>query len=161
LDKQRKYLIDFAQRAQGLDDYNRLKLILFATGVKPCTYVQLKINPKNLDEKAHFERHLKEERIPFLVSRPKAYEEIVAIRGNAIKWKIMGTWYGYDLFDGDKSFRLFQKYLKLVKKQRHAEADRTSGELYDYPKCCIEHYIKEHGLAFLRKNYTHYSYYKH
>ncbi len=161
MDRQRKYLVDFAQAAKGLDDYNRLKLILFATGAKPCTFLQLKISPKNLDEKAHFEKHLKEGRIPFLVSRPKAYEEIVAIKGNEIKWKIMGTWYGYDLFDGNKSFRLFQKYLKLVKKQRHTQADRTSGELYDYPKCCIEHYIKEHSLVFLRKNYTHHSYYKH
>ncbi|MEM4254346.1 MAG: hypothetical protein QXR48_03110 [Candidatus Woesearchaeota archaeon] len=161
MDKQRKQLIDFAQTAQGLDDYNKIKLILFATGIKPATFIQLRINPKNLDEKAHFEKHLKALRIPFLVSRPKAYEEITRIRGNTIKWKIMGTWYGYDLFDGNKSFRLFQKYLGLVKKQEHAQADKTSGQIYDYPKCCINHYIKEHNLTFLRKKYTHYSYYKH
>ncbi len=161
MDRQRKYLVDFAQRAEGLDDYNRLKLILFATGTKPATYVQLKINPRNIEEKQHFEKHLKAGRIPFLVSRPKAYEEIIAIKGNAIKWKIMGTWYGYDLFAGDKSFRLFQKYQNLIKKQKHTQADRISGRLYDYPQCCVEHYIKEHNLAFLRKNYTHFSYYQH
>ena len=161
MDKQRKRLVEFAQAAKGFDGYNRLKLILFAAGAKPATFVQLKISPENLDEKAHFEKHLKAGRVPFLVSRPKAYEEIVAIKGNAVKWSIQGTWFGYDLFDGNRSFDNFRKYLALVKKQKHAQADRLSGKLYDYPKCCISHYIQEHNLKFLRKNYTHYSYYRH
>ncbi len=147
MDKQRKRLVEFAQAAKGFDGYNMLKLILFAAGAKPATFVQLKISPENLDEKAHFEKHLKAGRVPFLVSRPKAYEEIVAIKGNAVKWRILGTWFGYDLFDGNRSFDNFRKYLALV--------------LYDYPACCITHYIKEHDLKFLRKNYTHYAYYKH
>lgn len=161
MDKERKQLIDFAQTAKGLDDYSKTKLILFAAGVKPATFIALKIDPKNLDEKEHFERHLKNCRIPFLAGSARAYEEIIAIKGNAVKWKIRGSWYGYDLFDGNKSFREFQQYITLVKNQRHAQSDRVSGKLYDYPKCCIEHYIKEHDLKFLRKNYTHYSYYKH
>ncbi len=161
MDKQRKHLVDFAQTAKGLDDYNRLKLILFATKAKPATFIQLKINPKNLEEKQHFEKHLKAGRIPFLVSRPKSYEEIISIKGNTIKWRIKGTWYGYDLFDGNKSFDNFRKYLALVKKQKHSQADKLSGKVYDYPACCIKHYINEHSLKFLKKNYTHYSYYQH
>ncbi|MEM4240255.1 MAG: hypothetical protein QXK08_03620 [Candidatus Woesearchaeota archaeon] len=161
VEKQRKELIGFAQTARGLDDYNKLKLILFAAGTKPATFVQLKIEPKNIDDKEHFERHLKNCRIPFLVGRPKAFEEIVGIRGNAVKWRIKGSWYGYDLFKDNRHLDLFQKYLALVKRQKHSQADRISGKLYDYPKCCIEHYIKEHSLAFLRRNYSHYSYYKH
>lgn len=160
MDKERKQLIDFAQTAKGLDDHGKLKLILFAAGVKPATFIALKINPKNLDEKAHLETHLKKCRIPFLTGMPRAYEEIVAIQGSAVRWKIIGSWYGYDLFDGNKSFSQFQEYISLVKKQKHAQADIVSGKLYDYPTCCVKHYIKEHDLKFLRKNYTNYSYYQ-
>jgi hypothetical protein len=161
VDKQRKALIDFAQTAKGLDDYSKLKLILFAAGAKPATFFALKISPQNLDEREHLERHLKACRIPFLIGRPKSYEEITAIKGDAVKWKMMGTWYGYDLFSDNRHLDLFQKYLELMRNQKHAQSDRTGGKLYDYPKCCVEHYIKEHDLAFLRKNYTHFSYYQH
>lgn len=161
MDKERKALIDFAQSARGLDNYSKLKLILFAAGAKPATFFALKISPKNLGEKEHLERHLKQCRIPFLTGRPKSYEEIVAIKGNTVKWKMMGTWYGYDLFRDNRHLDLFQKYLELMRNQKHARSDRVGGKLYDYPKCCVEHYLKEHSLALLRKNYTHFSYYRH
>ncbi len=161
MNKQQQELIHFAQSAQGLDDHAKLKLILFAAGAKPATFITLKINPKNLDEKEHLERYLRACKIPFSVGRPRAYEEIVGITGNAVRWKIKGSWYGYDVFKDKRSQRLFTKYVGLLKRQRHAEADRVSGMLYDYPRCCVTHYIKEHSLAFLQKNYTHYTYYKH
>jgi hypothetical protein len=161
MDEQRKELIHFAQSAQGLDDGAKLKLILVAAGVKPATFFALKINPKNLDEKAHLERHLRSCRIIFSVGRPRAYEEIVAIKGNAVQWKINGSWYGYDIFKDKKHQQLFKRYVSLVKRQRHEQADRVSGKLYDYPRCCIEQYIKEHDTAFFLRTYTHYSYFKH
>jgi hypothetical protein len=161
VDKQRKALIDFAQTAKGLDDSSKLKLILFAAGAKPATFFALKIDPKNLDEKEHLERHLKDCRIPFLTGRPKSYEEITAIKGNAVKWKMMGTWYGYDLFRDNRHLDLFQEYLELMRNQKHEKSDIVGGKLYDYPSCCVKHYIKEHDLKFLRKNYTHFSYYQH
>lgn len=161
MDEARTELIRFAQGAQGLDDSAKLKLILLAAGSKPATFFALKINPKNLDEKAHLEKHLRACKVPFAVSRPRAYEQIVGIKGNAVQWRILGSWYGYDVFKDAKHQRLFKRYVTLVKQQKHAQADRVSGRLYDYPRCCVEHYIREHDLAFLRKHYTHYTYYKH
>lgn len=161
MDTARQELIHFAQSARGLDDSAKLKLILFAAGVKPATFFALKINPKNLDEKEHLERHLAACKVPFAVGRPAAYEEIVGIKGNAVRWRINGTWYGYDVFKDKKHQTLFKEYISLVKRQKHALADRVSGKLYDYPQCCVEHYIKEHDLAFLRKHYTHHAYYQH
>lgn len=159
--KERQQLIDFAENAAGLDNAAKLKLILFAAGVKPATFFALKINPKNLDEKEHLERHLRACKVPFIAGKPRAYEEIVAITGNAAQWKINGAWYGYDVFADRTRVELFEKYLALVQRRKHAEADRIGGELYDYPPCCVQHYTREHDLAFLRKNHTHYSYYKH
>lgn len=161
MDTARQELSHFAQSAQGLDDSAKLKLILFAAGVKPATFFALKINPANLDEKEHLERHLRACKIRFAVGKPRAYEEITKITGNVVRWKINGTWYGYDVFKDARHEKLFKQYVALVKRQKHAQADRVSGTLYDYPRCCVEHYIKEHDFAFLRKHYTHYTYYQH
>lgn len=161
MNTQTAQLLDFAQIARGLDDAARLKLILFAAGAKPATFFALKITPQNLDEKEHLERHLRACNLVFIVGKPRAYEEITSIRGNTIYWKMKGTWYGYDVFKNQQHVRLFQDYLQLVRNQKHAQADRIAGKLYDYPSCCVEHYIKEHDIAFVRKKYTHYSYYKH
>jgi len=160
MDAAHKELIHFAQSAHGLDDSAKLKLILFAAGVKPATFFALKIDPQNLDEKEHLERHLVACDIRFTVGKPRAYEEITGITGNAVRWKIKGTWYGYDVFKDARHENLFAQYVALVKRQKHAQADRVSGRLYDYPRCCVEHYIKEHDLAFLRKHYTHHAYYE-
>ncbi len=160
MNTQRQELIHFVQNAKGLDNHAKLKLILVAAGAKPATFFALRINPKNLDEKPHLEKHLKASKLLFTVSKPKAYEEIVGITDNAVRWKITGTWYGYDVFNNKKSPQHFATYVRLVKHQLHEQADRISGKLYDYPRCCVERYIKEHRLDFLRKNYTQYTYYK-
>ncbi len=154
-------LLDFAQTARGLDDSARLKLMLLASGAKPATFFALKITAKNLDEKEHLERHLRACNLIFTAGKPRAYEEISAIRGNTITWKMQGTWYGYDAFKNQQHARLFNDYVDLVRNQKHAQADRIAGKLYDYPPCCVEHYIKEHDIAYVRRHYTHYSYYKH
>jgi hypothetical protein len=161
MDEQLRQLVDFAQKSKGLDDHSRLKLMLLAIGAKPATFFTLKISPENIDEKSHLEKHLRACRIPYIAGKARAYEEITEIKGNKIKWEIKGSWYGYDAFADRKHIQLFEKYLSLVKKQKHEQADRTAGMLYDYPKCCVEHYINEHKPGFLRKNYTHYSYYAH
>jgi hypothetical protein len=161
MDEQRKELLHFIQRAQGFDLAAKLRLILCVLGEKPATFAALKINPKNLDEKAHFEKHLRACKIPFSAGRAKGYEEITRITGNTITWNIAGTWYGYDVFADKKQQRLFVKYVALVKRQQHEAADKLSGRLYNYPPCCVAHYIQEHDLKHLRRNYSHYSYYKH
>jgi hypothetical protein len=131
----------FAQGAQGLDDSAKLRLILVAAGVKPATFLRLKINPKNIDEKRHLEYHLLASKLLFLVDKPRAYEEITGIRGNTVHWKILGSWYGYDIFSDRKSQRSFTAYKTLLKQQKHAQADAAAGKLYGYPNCCIKKYI--------------------
>jgi hypothetical protein len=161
MNKARQQLIDFAEKAKGLDDSSRLKLILVASGAKPATFFPLKINPRNLDEKSHLEKHLRAAGLIFSAGKARGYEEIVGVRDNAVLWKLNGTWYGYDVFKDKKHRQQFKKYVGLVKRQQHETADRISGTLYDYPPCCVEHYVKEHDAGYLRKKYTHYSYYKH
>lgn len=161
MNKASQELARFAQTARGLDNTARLKLILFAIGKKQATFFPLKITPENLDEKEHLEKHLRESKTLFIVGRPRAYEEITGIKGNAVQWQIKGTWYGYDVFADKKKLEEFNKYMTAVRRQQHKKSDRLAGRLYNYPKCCTEHYIKEHDLEFLRKNYTNYSYYKH
>jgi hypothetical protein len=153
-------LIHFVQSAKGLDNPAKLKLILLVAGAKPATFFALKITPENLGEKAHLEHHLRACGLLFSVGRARAYEEITGMTGNAVKWSIRGSWYGYDVFKDKKHAQLFKQYLALLAKQKHVEADRVAGKLYAYPSCCVGQYIQEHDLAFLRKNYTHYSYYK-
>ena len=159
MNEQQKQLIDFVERAAGLDDAAKLRLILVAAGVKPATFVALKITPQNLDEKAHFEKHLRASGFVFEAGKPRAYEQIAAVKGNAIQWRINGSWYGYDVFADRDRQRLFRQYVSLVRRQRHADADRVAGQLYDYPQCCTEQYASEHDPDVLRRHYTHYSYY--
>jgi len=161
MDEERKELIHFAQTAAGLDDKEKIKLILFAAGVKPATFFTLKINPKNIQDKAHTELHLQACKTIFSAGRPRAYEEITEVKDNAVRWRIKGSWYGYDIFKDKGSAMLFKRYLTLVRSQKHEQADRVAGRLYGYPRCCVERYIKEHNPAFLREKYTNYSYYQH
>lgn len=161
MNEQRRELIHFAQSAKGLDNPAKLKLILLAAGAKPATFFALKITPENLGEKAHLEHHLRENGLSFIAGKARAYEEITGIEGNAVKWIIKGSWYGYDVFADKTHALLFKKYLGLLAGQKHEQADRIAGKLYAYPACCVGHYIKEHNLAFLRRTYTHYTYYRH
>ena len=130
MNKQNKELIHFVQSAKGLDNQSKIKLILLAAGAKPATFAPLKINPNNLGEKAHLEKHLQACNFIFGVGKPKAYEEITHIKGNAIIWRIKGSWYGHDVFANKKYFMLFHKYVSLLKKQKHAQADLLAGKLY-------------------------------
>lgn len=153
-------LFDFAAVAKGLDIKNKLKLILFASGVKPNTFVILRINPKSLEEKHQFEKLLKENRTIYHAGRPKSYEVIKEIKGSKVVWKIAGAWIGYDLFKDKKSEEDFQKYIDLLVRFKHKEADKVAGRLYGYPDCCTKQFIKEHDAKYLKRKYTCYEYYK-
>jgi len=153
-------LVRFAESAKGLDTIQKLKLILFTARAKPNTYVVLKINAQNIEEKAHFENHLKHNNIIFEVGKPKAYEEITQIKDNIIKWEIKGTWYGYDLFSTKKTREQFHKYKTLLRQQKHEQADKIAGELYCYPKCCVKEYEKEHNIEYLKQKYSYCEFYK-
>lgn len=152
-------LIDFAVISKGLDFSDKIKLVLFAAGKKPNTYIILKINPDDLGEKYEFEKRLRKEKIVFSASRQKGYEEIKKISGNEIQWEIAGIWIGYDLFKDKKSKKDFQRYKKLLGKQQASRAHRLAGKLYGYPKCCTEKYIKETPQV-IKKKYSYYEYYK-
>jgi len=152
--------VDFVERAKGFDPLSKLKLLLLFANKKPNTYLALKINPQNLEEKAHFEKHLKELGFLFSVGRAKAYEEITRVGGHTITWTIKGTWYGYDIFRTKKDKALFRTYVQRIKKRRFAEADRIAGKLYGYPSCCVEEFIKERSTAYVKKKYSCYEFYK-
>jgi len=153
-------LIRFAEIAQGFDDYERLKLILFASDVKPSTYVVLKIAMNNLTEKYRFEERLRDLGVVFVESRMRAYEEIDRISKNKVIWKIKGVWIGYDLFHDRKGLKMFKKYVTYVGKQKHKRADLSGGNLYGYPECCIKSYIQEQDLDYLKSKYSYEDYYK-
>lgn len=151
-----KELAYFAENAKGLEADGRLKLVLFSAGLKPATFVALKIDSKNMDEKGRIEHHL-----PLAnISKPKGFEEITKIKGNKVYWEFKGIWFGYDIFKDKKTKKLFEKYIALVKKQKHKQADLIAGKIYGYPACCIKQFIKEHDKNYVRKRYTHYTYYK-
>lgn len=154
------YLIDFVEKCSCFDDYDKLKLILFASGAKPSVFVALKITPQNLGDKFHFEKHLREKGFLFSVDSPKSFEEISAIKENKIIWSIKGTWYGYDLFKNEQYKNIFRDYVRSLKKQNHEKADISAGVLYGYPTCCIKQFIKEHDTEFVRRNYSYHQYYK-
>lgn len=153
-------LIRFAEIAKGFDDTERLKLVLFASGVKHATYVVLKIDTDNLTEKFHFEERLNALGVVFVESRMRAYEEIDRIAGNKVYWKIKGVWIGYDLFRGRKELGLFREYVSGLQKQRRRNADRIAGRLYGYPVCCIKEYIRQQDPDYIKDNFSYYEYYR-
>ncbi|MBN1645221.1 hypothetical protein JW851_04275 [Candidatus Woesearchaeota archaeon] len=154
------FLIDFIEKRDCFEPADKLKLILFAARTKPSTFVSLKITPRNIGDKFHFERHLKDHNIFFNVDKPKSFEEISKIKNNKIVWSLKGTWYGYDLFKDKQHQRLFKRYLSFVKRQKKDDADIAAGKVYGYPACCIKQYIKENDLDWLKNNFSYYSYYK-
>lgn len=151
-------LISFGRKAKGFDLREKIKFILFAAGVKPNAYLILKCDVNNLEEKYQLESLLKEYRFPFHVSKARSYEEVEKVKGNTSYWRIKGVWYAYDLFSSYQWFKRFKRYLHLVKK-KHALADRIGGEIYGYPACDIEEFIKEKNPFYLKKNYSYYQYY--
>jgi hypothetical protein len=153
-------LIDFVEKSNCFEPIDKLKLILFAANAKHSTFVALKITPKNISDKFHFEKHLKDHGIVFNVGKAKSFEEISKITNNKIVWSLQGTWYGYDLFRNKKYQQLFKRYKSFVKRQKKDKADILAGQIYNYPACCVKQYIKENDLGWLKKNYSYHKYYK-
>jgi len=149
----------FAEISKGFDITEKLKLVLFTAGIKPNTYVILKINPEDLGEKYRFEQLLKENKIPFIASRQKGYEEITKVIKNEIRWEFKGIWIGYDLFKDEKSKKDFLRYKRLFAKKQFKKAALVAGKLYGYPTCCINKDLKEIP-EYIKKHYTSYEYYK-
>ncbi|MBI4148030.1 hypothetical protein HY490_01955 [Candidatus Woesearchaeota archaeon] len=160
MDKCRQDFIRYVQSAKAFDLSEKIKLVVFATGIKPAAYVRLKIGPKNLECKAHFEKHLKDCRIKFLRSGPKTYEEISAVKRNAVVWTPAGIWFGYDLFADKRAKQNFLTYKILKSKGQHARADCIGAGIFGYPSCCQKQYTKEHSMNYVRKHYTYYGFYK-
>jgi len=157
--KEKRYLLRFIETSKAFDNNSKLRTLLFVTGVKPNTFIHLRIE-KNLHDKHEFERLLKLNNIVYVVSRAKGFEEIAGVRGNAAVWKMKGMWYGYDLFRNEKEKKKFAKYVSLVKRRSHSQADKLAGKIYGYPACCIKKFIEEHDARKLPKKYTYYQYYK-
>ena len=156
----RRELVHFVESAKGFDASAKLRLVIIAAGLKPSTFVALRIGPENLDEKRHFEKHLRRAGLRFRPSRGRAFEEIESIKGNVVRWRIAGTWYGYDLFQHREAEKLFQKYTRQIRKNKHPESDLIGGQLYGYPHCCAIQFAKEHDKHWLAKHFTSYEYYK-
>lgn len=153
------HLTHYVAQSTAFDFRDKLKAILFFAGVKPATYVHLRVQ-RNYRDKTRFKELLKQAGVPHNTGRAKGFEEIRYVKGNKAIWRKEGIWYGHDLFQNKTGRQLFDKYVKLLKQQKHTDADRTAGRLYGYPRCCIEAYIKEHKPTYVRKKYTYYDYYK-
>ena len=149
----------FAAISKGFDIKENIKLVLFTAGLKPATYVILKINPDSLDEKYRFEQLLKQNKILFSACRQKGYEEITAVKGDKIIWELKGIWVGYDLFKDKKTKKQFEQYKNLISKQQIKKADEIGGKIYGYPSCCIRNYKKE-TPEYIKKHYSYYEFYK-
>lgn len=153
-----RHLIDFIENSSGFDSEARLNALLVATKVKPAAFIRLRIS-QNLEDKAHFEKHLRESGILFSVSRPKGFEEIVSVRGSTVRWAFRGIWYGYDLFDSQRTKELFLKYKGLIREQKRAEAARVGGKVYKYPACCVKQFIRELDVKSIAKQFSYGEYF--
>ncbi|MBD3318352.1 hypothetical protein GF342_00405 [Candidatus Woesearchaeota archaeon] len=158
MDKKRRFL-DFAEDTPALDTAARMRLLLFAAGLKPATYLQFRITPTTLDERRHFQFHLQENNCLFSVSHPKSFEQIARIHKNIIEWEMAGTWYGFDVFSSKKQKKLFENYLSEIKRGRQTAAHKIAGKLYGYPACCVREFIREQEEKYLEKKYSYYEYF--
>lgn len=158
MNKEHQHLARFAEKSDAFEPASKRNILLFLAGAKPNLYAQMKISA-NLHDRHEFERLLRLNNIPFIVSKPRGYEEITAIKGNKAVWKFKGTWYGYDIFRSLHDKKEFEKYLRLLKQKKHKQADLLAGELYGYPKCCVDEYIRSHDEDYLRKRYTYSEYF--
>ena len=158
--KQLRELAHFLESAKGFDASAKLRLGLVCAGLKPATYVALRAYPKNLAEKAHFEQHLRRAGLQFKIGRGRTFEEIEKIKEPVVRWRIAGTWYGYDIFQDRKVEQLFSRYLQLLRQGKHREADVLGAKLYGYPDCCSKQFGKEHDKHWLAQHFTSYEFYK-
>lgn len=154
------YLVDFIENSSSFDNVARLKALLVACGVKPATFIHFRVTPKNLDDKRHFEKHLRELGILFRVSRPKGFEEIRSVRGGTVSWAFKGIWYGYDLFRDKKTLEKFKKYKSLIRQRREKDAAVVGGEVYGYPKCCVKAFIRELDVRSVAKKFSYGKYFR-
>ncbi|MEM4366486.1 MAG: DUF483 domain-containing protein, partial [Candidatus Woesearchaeota archaeon] len=134
-------------------------LAAFFAGIKPATYIILKVGTKNLSDKYTFESLLDEQGIVYSKSRPKGYEEIRSVSGNVVKWALAGVWIGYDLFNTIREQKMFKKYVSFIRRGMSKKGDLIAGKIYGYPSCCVKNFIKE-DAEFLAKNYTYFDYFK-
>lgn len=153
-----KDLITFCETTPAFDNNSKLKVLLFATGAKPNTYVHLRIT-NNLHDKHRFEHFLKKNKILYSVSKPKGFEEIDAVTPEKASWHIKGVWFGYDLYKDNGAKKNFEKAIALIKKGKHQEADVILGKHYGYPSCCVAKFIEEHDPKMIAKKYTAAEYY--
>ncbi len=154
-----KSLVDFAILSRGLNNKDKSKLILFATGKKPTTSLYLHITKDSLDELYQFEHALRLSKIIYLKGREKSFEEIKAIRGNKVFWGLAGLWIDFDLFHTLKQKEEFLKYRSFWQRGKYHHAHLLGGKLYGYPSCCIAQYQKETS-SYLKKHYMSYGFYK-
>ncbi|MBI4451564.1 hypothetical protein HY642_06335 [Candidatus Woesearchaeota archaeon] len=157
MNKQLRNLIDFAAKAKGFDLMCKAKIILFAAGLKPNTYLTMKVNATNLDEKDHFEQHLTACKFIFNTSKAKSFEEIDSVKANVIRWSIKGIWFGYDLFRNRKEQERFAHYVSMVEAGDRAGSDVFAGKLYGYPACCIKTHTRDTPY-YIGKHYTYHQY---
>ncbi len=160
MDDALRELVHFVQSARGFDALQKIKLIVFASGVKNVAFVRLRIGSGNLGEKHHFEKHLKQARVLFRVSQAKTVEEITEVKKNWVVWRPNGLWFAYDLFCDVQTKKLFAQYESLLLQGLHARADALGAQLYGYPLCCQKEYTKEHDPAYIGRKYTAYEFYK-
>ena len=155
-----KPLADFAILSQGMTIKDRIKLLLFAMGLKPAASVYLHITPLSLDESYTFEHALRLSKIIYLRSREKSMEEVDYIRRNKIVWKLSGLWIAYDLFHTLQQKEQFLRYRMLWQQDNQRNRRNIiAGKLYGYPACCIASYNKETS-QYIGKKYSPYAYYK-
>jgi len=154
-----EHLVNFIERAAAFDNEAKLNALLVALKVKPAAFVRLRIS-KNLEDKAHFEKHLREAGIVFSVSRPKGFEEIVSVRGSTVRWAFKGIWYGYDLFGSKETKDAFARYKRLIRARKRSEAARVGGKVYGYPACCVRQFIKELDVRRIARQFTYAQYFR-
>ncbi len=154
-----KALLDFVILCRGMTTKDRIKLLLFALGLRPATSVYLCITPDNLKESFLFEHTLRMYKIIYLRGREKSFEEVKKIQHNKIVWDVTGLWIDYDLFHTVKQKEQFIQYRKLWQLDKERNKRNTiAGKLYDYPLCCITQYNKE-TPRYICKNVDSYAFY--
>lgn len=126
-------LAGFIGSAKCLEDQDRIHLLALIADLKPAASVVLHITPQNLDEKYHFENHLAQRHIVFVVSKPRTFERITNVRNDVVRWHDAGVYYEYHVARS--------KTALIAAKKRNE---------YGYPQCCVtafHHHLKQPPLT--------------